>query len=59
MIGDNEKCVSCRSEETREKECQTCNEGYYTKENNNSFTCFKCTIEDCKQCYFYLNQEYC
>ena len=59
MIGDNEKCATCRTEEGREKECQTCNEGYYTKENNNSFTCFKCTIEDCKQCYFYLNQEYC
>ena len=58
-IGENEKCASCRTEIGRKKECLTCNDGYYIKTNENSFRCIKCSILNCKSCYFHLNKEYC
>ena len=57
-IGENEKCASCRTEEGRKRQCLTCNEGYYLKEDN-SLTCNKCSILNCKNCYFYVNKEFC
>ena len=59
IIGENEKCSSCRTEIGRKKECLTCNQGFYIKENANPTKCFRCPIPNCKQCYSYLGQEYC
>ena len=37
LIGLNEKCSSCKTEIGKEKECATCNDGYYISETGNSF----------------------
>ena len=58
-IGENEKCISCRTEVGRKKECFTCNDGYYINANKKSFKCIKFSILYCKSCYFHLNKEYC
>ena len=58
VIGENEKCASCRTELGRKKECLTCNDGYYIIKNG-SYICSKCSINNCKKCSIYLNKEIC
>lgn len=59
IIGENEKCSSCKNETGKEKECATCNEGYFIDENSNSSFCQKCTIQNCDKCSLYLGKEIC
>ena len=59
VIGENEKCASCRNESGKEKECATCNDGYYIQENSKSFICSKCSIKNCKKCSIISNKENC
>ena len=33
-----------------EKECLTCNEGYFISDNSKSFVCTKCSVQFCKKC---------
>ena len=50
-IGENEKCVSCRTEIGRKKECLTCNEGYFLPEDEqNKNKCERCDLDECLQC---------
>ncbi len=58
IIGENEKCKSCRKEIERKKECETCNDGYYISGNEN-YVCLKCSIKNCKKCSRQLNTETC
>ena len=50
IIGQNEKCKSCKEEVDLIHQCQTCNEGYYLSENTNKTKCLKCDIENCLEC---------
>ena len=51
IIGEKEKCKSCKEEEDLIDECQTCNEGYYLSENTNKSECLNCDIiENCLDC---------
>ena len=59
VIGENEKCTSCRNERGKEKVCATCNDGYFIQENSNSFICSKCSINNCKKCQIISNIEIC
>ena len=59
VIGANEKCASCRTENGREKVCATCNEGYFIRENSNSSICSKCTLNNCKKCAMQSGEEIC
>ena len=59
VIGDEEKCSSCKNENGKEKECNTCNEGYFIPENTNVYTCSKCTLNNCKSCFGKINQDIC
>ena len=58
VIGEKEKCKSCRKEIERKKECETCNDGYYIWGNEN-YECLKCSIKNCKKCSRQLNSETC
>ena len=58
-IGDEEKCSSCKNENGKEKECNTCNEGYFIPEKTNVYTCSKCTINNCKSFIGKINQDIC
>lgn len=59
VIGENEKCSSCKNETGKEKECATCNDGYFIGENSNSTVCKKCTIQYCNKCSLNLGKEIC
>ena len=50
IIGENEKCKSCKEEEDLIDQCQTCNEGYYLSKNTNKTECLKCDLENCLEC---------
>ena len=51
IIGEKEKCMSCREEENLIDQCKNCNEGYYLSENTNKTECLKCDIiENCLEC---------
>lgn len=58
ILGENEKCKSCKNEIGKKKECKTCNDGYYLSENN-YFECVKCSVKNCKKCSRNLTQEIC
>ena len=58
VIGEKEKCKTCRNEIDRKKECSSCNEGYYLFGDEN-FECLKCTIKNCKKCSIKLGEEIC
>ena len=48
VIGDNEKCLSCRD---YSEECLSCNEGYFLPEDSIDKTkCIKCQLDGCKAC---------
>ena len=49
VIGEKEKCKSCRNEIGRKKECETCNDGYYLLGDEN-YECLQCSIKNCKKC---------
>ena len=59
VIGENEKCSSCKNESGKEKECATCNDGYYILENSSSYICSKCSIKNCKKCSMNFQKEIC
>ena len=49
--GENEKCLTCKSEIGKENECLDCNEGYYIPLNSiNKSKCIKCPINGCSRC---------
>ncbi len=58
IIGEKEKCKTCRNELNRKKECGSCNEGYYIFGDKN-FQCLKCSIKNCKKCAIKLGEEIC
>ena len=58
IIGEKEKCKTCRNENGRKKECGTCNEGYYLL-NKENYECKKCSIYECKKCSLEMNEEKC
>ena len=58
IIGDNEKCASCREEKGRKKECYSCNDGFYISDSN-PYICKKCSIKNCKRCLFKDGNEIC
>ena len=58
IIGEKEKCKTCRNELNRKKECGSCNEGYYIFGDKN-FQCLKCSIKNCKKCSIKLGEEIC
>ena len=57
-IGKNEKCFSCRKEEGRKNECQTCNDRYFISEEK-ATVCSKCSINNCKKCGILSGKEIC
>lgn len=58
VIGESEKCASCRNEKGRKKECSLCNYGFYISDNN-PYICKKCSIKNCKKCSFKNGNEIC
>ena len=52
LLGDNELCKSCNSDENLRNECGTCNEGYYLPSNaENKSYCETCNkIKGCIEC---------
>ena len=60
LIGENEKCSSCKIEIGRETECKTCNEGYYLSELTNKTKCLNYNnIENCIDCKEVNNNSIC
>ena len=59
IIGDEDKCKTCKNETGRKKECNSCNEGYYLEENTISYKCLKCSVENCKKCSKSFGYEVC
>ena len=59
IIGDEDKCKTCKNETGRKKECNSCNEGYYLEENTISYKCLKCSVENCKKCSKSFGYEIC
>ena len=59
IIGDKDKCKTCRNETGRKKECNSCNEGYYLEENTMSYKCLKCSVKYCKKCSKSFGYEVC
>lgn len=55
--GDKEKCLSCGKNENVTF-CESCNEGYYLDEENDS-SCTKCEIENCAKCSGNLEDHKC
>ena len=50
-LGENEKCSDCKSENGKENECSSCNEGYHLPINAYNLTsCKKCLVDGCKSC---------
>ena len=58
IIGEKEKCKSCKTEKGRKKECKTCNEGYIISRKNPTI-CSKCSIDNCKSCSISNGKEVC
>ena len=55
-IGENEKCLSCKTISGNDKECLECNEGYYLPINLQDKTkCSKCPNENWKICDIFSN----
>ena len=51
ILGENEKCLDCKTENGKENECSSCNEGYYLPINDYNLTsCKKCLVDGCKSC---------
>ena len=51
ILGEKEKCKSCKEEEDYIEQCKTCNEGYYLSNNTNKKECISCNkIENCAEC---------
>ena len=50
IIGEKDKCKTCKEEKDLIDQCQTCNERYYLSENTNKTECLKCDIENCLDC---------
>ena len=59
IIGEKEKCKSCKDEENLMNQCKTCNEGYYLSENTNKTECLKCDIDKCLECNIKNNNLIC
>ena len=59
IVGSGDKCKTCKKEYGKEKECDSCNEGYYLEENKIPYKCKKCTIKNCKKCSFNSGYEIC
>ena len=46
-IGENEKCLECKTEIGENNQCLNCNEGYYLDINYNKEECKKIEIDNC------------
>lgn len=59
VIGNEDKCKTCRNESGRKFECDSCNEGYYLEVNKISYKCLKCSVKNCKKCSNNSGYEIC
>ena len=51
VIGEKEKCRTCKDNKQLQNECQTCNEGYFLPNKESQIICQKCDIiEGCEKC---------
>ena len=58
ILGEKEKCKTCKNEIGKKKECETCNDGYYLWGDGN-YECLKCSVKNCKKCSRNLTDEIC
>ena len=58
-IGENEKCLECKTEIGENNQCLNCNEGYYLDINYNKEACKKIEIDNCIKVIFESNNLKC
>ena len=61
VLGLDEKCTSCSSEEGKKNQCDKCNDGYYLpSDKNDNLKCESCKkIKNCASCSGSLNSPKC
>ena len=59
IIGENEKCKECNSNEGEKYKCKSCNDGYVLPDIDFPTNCIRCFIDNCERCSEYLKCESC